>query len=68
MYNQIDKFTLEDVKLFHKTHLKDKKWNIRVMGSRDKIGLENLAKYGKVVELSTKDIFGYDAEKTNEVP
>ena len=68
VYNQIDKFTLEDVKLFHKTHLKDKKWNIRVMGSRDKIGLENLAKYGKVVELSTKDIFGYDAEKTNEVP
>ncbi|MBK6784829.1 MAG: hypothetical protein IPG79_14460 [Saprospiraceae bacterium] len=29
VYSQIDNFTLEDIKLFHKTHLKDKKWNIR---------------------------------------
>ncbi|MBK8818037.1 MAG: hypothetical protein IPN49_02705 [Saprospiraceae bacterium] len=43
VYNQIDKFTLEDIKVFHKTHLKDKKWNIRVMGSKDKIGMDNLA-------------------------
>ncbi|MBK9042756.1 MAG: insulinase family protein [Saprospiraceae bacterium] len=68
VYNQIDKFTLEDIKVFHKTHLKDKKWNIRVMGSKDKIGMDNLAKYGKVVELTTKDIFGYEAEQTNIVP
>jgi predicted Zn-dependent peptidase len=68
VYEKIDGFTLGDIKAFHNMHLKNKNWNIRVMGSKDKINMQELAKYGKIVEVSTKDIFGYEAEKAVLVP
>jgi hypothetical protein len=30
-----------------------------VMGSKEKINVEDLKKYGEVVELTLEDIFGY---------
>ena len=42
--------------------MKDKKWNIRVIGDKTKLNMSDLAKYGKVVELNLKDIFGYEVE------
>jgi len=66
-YNQIDQISLNDIKQFHKEHLKDKPWNMKLLGSKDKINMEELKKYGKVVELSLKDIFGYDVEKTESI-
>lgn len=68
VYDKVDSFTLQDIKSFHANHLKDKNWTIRVIGSKDKINMQELSKYGKIVELSTKDIFGYEAEKSNPVP
>ncbi|HMW75698.1 MAG TPA: hypothetical protein PKD40_08570, partial [Saprospiraceae bacterium] len=64
IYNQIDQISLADIKKFEEENLKNKKWNIKLIGSKDKIKLEELKKYGKVVELSMKDIFGYDVEST----
>lgn len=66
-YNQIDQISLNDIKQFHKEHLKDKPWNMKLLGSKEKINMEELKKYGKVVELSLKDIFGYDVEKTESI-
>lgn len=63
IYEGIDKLSLTDVKQFHSDHLKNKSWNIKVVGSRDKVNMEELKKYGNVQELSIKDIFGYDVEK-----
>ena len=54
----------DDIKKFEEENLKNKKWNIKLIGSKDKIKLEEFKKYGKVVELSMKDIFGYDVEST----
>lgn len=63
IYNQVDKITLADVKTFEEQNLKNKNWNIKLLGSKDKINLNDLKKYGKVVELNMKDIFGYDVEQ-----
>ena len=63
IYSQIDQIGLKDIEKFHDDHLKGKAWNIKLLGSRNKIKVENLQKYGKVVELTTKDIFGYDVPK-----
>jgi len=68
VYDKVDSFTLQDIKSFHANHLKGKNWTIRVIGSKDKINMQELSKYGKIVELSTKDIFGYEAEKSNPMP
>ena len=63
IYNAIDKIGLTDVEKFHGDHFKDKVWSVKVLGSKDKVNRDVLKKYGKVVELSLKDIFGYTAEK-----
>jgi predicted Zn-dependent peptidase len=62
IYEQVDKMTLNDIKKFHANHMAGKKWNCTVIGSKNKISMEVLKKYGKVTELSLKDIFGYDAD------
>ncbi|MBP6447933.1 MAG: insulinase family protein [Saprospiraceae bacterium] len=62
VYQSIDNITLADIKNFHGDHMKDKKWNIRVIGDKTKLNMSDLAKYGKVVELNLKDIFGYEVE------
>ena len=63
IYNSIDKISLNDVEKFHNAHFKDKTWSVKVLGSKDKVDMSILKKYGKVVELNLKDIFGYEAEK-----
>lgn len=63
IYNSIDNITLNDVKSFHGEHMKDKNWNMRVIGDKNKLNMDDLARYGKVVELSLKDVFGYEVEK-----
>jgi predicted Zn-dependent peptidase len=63
VYGAIQNYTLDDIKKFHAEHMKDKQWNIKVIASKDKIKLDDLKKFGKVTELSLKDIFGYDVVK-----
>ena len=63
IYNSIDKISLNDVEKFHDAHFKNKTWSVKVLGSKDKVSMDVLKKYGKVVELNLKDIFGYEAEK-----
>lgn len=62
VYSSIDNIKLSDIKDFHGQHMKNKKWNIRVIGDKTKINMNDLAKYGKITELSLKDVFGYEAE------
>ena len=62
VYSSIDNIKLADIKDFHAKHMKNKKWNIRVIGDKTKINMADLAKYGKITELSLKDVFGYEAE------
>lgn len=60
IYNNIQKMSLSDVQKFHADHFKNQKWNIGIMGSADKIKMDDLKKYGTVKVLSLKDLYGYD--------
>ena len=62
IYEAIDNITLNDIKGFHSEHMKNKNWHIRVIGDRNKLNMDDLARYGKVVELSLEDVFGYEVE------
>lgn len=66
IYEGVNNISLNDIKQFHSDNLKGKAWNIKLIGSKNKINMEDLKKYGKVVELTTKDIFGFEAEKNKE--
>lgn len=59
IYNALDKFSFKDVQDFHAKYVSGKKYNLLVLGSKEKVDLKSLAKYGEVVELSLKDLFGY---------
>lgn len=63
VYEQIDLINLTDIKNFHQEHMAGKKWNIRVIGSKSKLDFEALSRYGKVIELSLEDVFGYKIDK-----
>jgi len=63
IYEQTEGISLMDIKKFHQEHMANKKWNIRVIGSKAKLDFEALSNYGKVVELSLEDVFGYKIEK-----
>lgn len=48
-----------DIKAFHTQYIANRKYTIMITGSKDKIDLNSLNKYGKVVELTLEQIFGY---------
>ncbi|MBX2945686.1 MAG: insulinase family protein [Cyclobacteriaceae bacterium] len=62
IYEQVKTMTLADIKKFQEENIKNKKYNLVLITSRDKVNLKDLAKYGKVKELSLDEIFGYEKE------
>jgi predicted Zn-dependent peptidase len=63
VYDQVQNMTLEDLAGFHQRYLKDKKYNIVLLGDRSKLNFKALSKYGDVQELSLDEIFGYEKPK-----
>lgn len=59
IYSDLDQLSFADVQAFHKQYIAGKQFNLLVLGSKDKIDVKALSKYGEVVELSLKDLFGY---------
>ncbi len=60
IYDKVKGMDFEDMKAFHNKYIKDKKFNIAVLGSEDKLNFAALDKYGKVKQLSLDEIFGYE--------
>lgn len=60
VYEKVQNFTLEDVAKFQQEQLKNNKYNIVLIGSKDKINFKDLSKYGAVKQLSLDEIFGYE--------
>ncbi len=63
IYESIDTITLVDVEDFHAKYMKNKDWNIRIIGSKARLDMDLMAKYGKVIELELNEVFGYEVEK-----
>ncbi|MDD5570920.1 MAG: insulinase family protein [Bacteroidales bacterium] len=51
--------TMKDLKGFQESKLKDKKFNIMLIGKKAEIDAKTLEKYGKVQYLTLEEIFGY---------
>lgn len=60
VYEQVQNYTLEDVANFQAQQLKNNKYNVVLIGSKDKINFKDLQKYGEVKQLSLDEIFGYE--------
>ncbi len=58
-YGRLDGMTLDELKRFHDSRFTSDNYTLAVMGDRTKVDLKALARYGRVVELSLKDVFGY---------
>lgn len=59
IYNTVPGISMEQLKEFHNKYIKGKKFNIMVLGDKDKIDKSVLEKFGTVKYLSLEDIFGY---------
>jgi predicted Zn-dependent peptidase len=59
VYAYLNTVTFEDLQKFHDTEFKNKPYAYCIIASKDRVKPEDLAKYGKVVELSLEDVFGY---------
>lgn len=59
VYEQVAKMDFSQIRKFQEEKVKDKPKAILVIGSKDKINMEDLKKYGPVKELSLEELFGY---------
>ncbi len=59
IYTSMPKLTFNDIEQFQKTTYQNKPFTYSIMGSKDKIAMSDLEKYGKVQVLTLEDIFGY---------
>ena len=60
VYEQAQVVTLDDVQKFQEQYLKNAKYNVVMIGSKDKLNFKDLPKYGKVQELTLDELFGYE--------
>jgi predicted Zn-dependent peptidase len=59
VYSRVQEMNFGDLKDFHGKYIRDKKFNIAVIGDRKKMNFVALGTYGEVKELSFDEIFGY---------
>ena len=59
IYDQVKVFTFENIKGFQEKYVKNQPKAILIVGSKSKIDLKKLEKYGKVTEMKIEDLFGY---------
>ncbi len=59
VYEQVQKFTLEDVNKFFNEHVQGKKYDIMIVGPKQKVDFNLLKTYGEVHELSVDEVFNY---------
>jgi predicted Zn-dependent peptidase len=59
VYEGIDKITYKDLEAFHAKYYSKKPYAYYLIANKDKIKMDELAKYGKVKEVTLEEIFGY---------
>jgi predicted Zn-dependent peptidase len=59
IYDQVPTMSFDQVENFQKQNIKDHNYAILVLGSKKKIDMNDLSKYGQVQELTLDQIFGY---------
>lgn len=59
VYEKTANMSFDDLKKFQEAKVKNQAQTILVIGSKDRLNFKELAKYGKVEQLTLKEIFGY---------
>lgn len=59
VYNGMQNLSFEDVRNYQRTKVKNRKYHYFILGDIEDLDIKSLQKIGKVVVLSTEDIFGY---------
>jgi predicted Zn-dependent peptidase len=59
IYQQAGTLSFDDLKSFQQQNVRQKPQVVLVLGSKNRLNFKELAKYGTVKELSTKELFGY---------
>lgn len=58
-FNALPSLTMADIVKFQQDNVKDRKYYYGVLGKVEDLDMDSLSKLGKVVVLTTEDIFGY---------
>jgi predicted Zn-dependent peptidase len=67
VYSRVKDMSYSDLSAFHEKYVKDKKYNIALVGDKNKLNFVALSKYGAVQELSLDELFGYEENKTEHL-
>jgi len=59
VFEKVPSMTFADLKAFQQKFIKDKNFNIMVLGKKTGLDLKTLSSYGQVKSLELKDVFGY---------
>ena len=59
LFEQVQNWTLDDVKKFQQQYVKDRKYTYCVLGDEKDLNREIVDKYGTLQKLSLEEIFGY---------
>lgn len=59
VYKAVEGLTLGDLNDFHKQKFSNKPYSMAILGSKSKIDIKELEKYGEVKILTLEEIFGY---------
>ena len=59
VYDKIPSMTFKDLKNFHNDFIRNKNFNILVLGNKSNLDMNVLQKYGDVQTLTLEEIFGY---------
>lgn len=63
IYGKVQTATLADVEKFQQDNIKNSKYNVVLIGSKDKINFKDLQKYGTVKQLTLDELFGYEKQE-----
>ncbi len=58
-FNALPAMTMADIVKFQQDNVKDRKYYYGILGKVEDLDMDSLSKLGKVVVLTTEDIFGY---------
>ncbi|MBC8145520.1 MAG: insulinase family protein, partial [bacterium] len=55
----LDNVSFDDIARFHSEQFGDRPFVMAIIGSRDRIDMKALARHGRIVEVTDKELFGY---------
>ncbi len=67
VYEKVQKYTLDSIARFQEQQLKDNKYNVVLIGNKEKINFKELQKYGTVKQLTLDELFGYEKVEKIEI-